>query len=57
MNDSAWAGVQSAAKDLGVEAKVIETTDDHLFHGGFPFRGLAARIPVDRSRTPWSPPR
>jgi len=26
-NDSAWAGVQSAAKDLGVEAKVIETTD------------------------------
>ncbi len=26
-NDSAWAGVQLAAKDLGVEAKVIETTD------------------------------
>jgi len=26
-NDSAWKGVQDAAKDLGVEPKVIETTD------------------------------
>ena len=26
-NDSAWAGVQMAAKELGVEPKVIETTD------------------------------
>jgi len=26
-NDSAWAGVQAAGKALGVEAKVIETTD------------------------------
>ena len=26
-NDSAWAGVQIAAKELGVEPKVIETTD------------------------------
>jgi len=26
-NDSAWAGVQQAAKALGVEPKVIETTD------------------------------
>jgi basic membrane protein A len=26
-NDSAWKGVQDAAKELGAEAKVIETTD------------------------------
>ena len=41
---------QCAGRSCGGEA-----AHDHLFHGGFPFRGLAARIPVDRSRTPWSP--
>jgi basic membrane protein A len=48
-NDSAWAGVQMAAKELGVEPKVIETTDPNDYEkniGQFISEGYSVIVTV-----------